>query len=375
MDIISYILELIETRKTVGIKALGTLYKKKTPGRYDSETHSFLPPKHEIAFTTTVKEQEELVNFISEKRNISIESATLSISEFVENIQAQLADHQQANFSPLGELKIINGQIIFEASKDNQVGFDFYGLPSVVDHKEQPNNEIEVMAPLEKEPPLQPREVEKEIEPISQAELTPQETKTESFIDPSWRPPAINRDEYDYNDDDDERTSGRGMRIFLKTLLVLLIILIAGAAIYFIYPDLFNRFKQNSQDIETGTGPAVMTDGKINQKTDTAFSDFKKKTTISANLEDSLKIDSLKRKTTYEVIGSAMKTQKKVDQVITNLSKRGINAKKMEAMPGRLIKISLGTFTDYNLAKKFQDSLKIKLRNPDIYIQTIKPKN
>ena len=64
-----------------------------------------------------------------------------------------------------------------------------------------------------------------------------------------------------------------------------------------------------------------------------------------------------------------------MDEVISNLSKRGIIAKQMDAMPGRLIKVSLGTFTNYNLAKKFQDSLKIKLRNPEIYIQTIKPKN
>ena len=65
MDIVSYLLELIETRKNVGINAFGTLYKKKTPGRYDSETHSFLPPKYEIAFTNEIKESEDLVHFIS----------------------------------------------------------------------------------------------------------------------------------------------------------------------------------------------------------------------------------------------------------------------------------------------------------------------
>jgi hypothetical protein len=70
-----------------------------------------------------------------------------------------------------------------------------------------------------------------------------------------------------------------------------------------------------------------------------------------------------------------MKSKKKVEEMIRIFAKRGIQAKAIDALPGRLIKISLGTFTDYNVAKKFQDSLKIKLKNQEIYIQTIKPKN
>ena len=56
------------------------------------------------------------------------------------------------------------------------------------------------------------------------------------------------------------------------------------------------------------------------------------------------------------------------------MKKRGIEAKALENVPGKLIKISLGSFTDFNLAKKYKDSLRKKLNNPEIYIQTIKPK-
>ena len=56
------------------------------------------------------------------------------------------------------------------------------------------------------------------------------------------------------------------------------------------------------------------------------------------------------------------------------MKKKGIEAKALKNVPGKLVKISLGSFTNFNIAKKYQDSLKKKLNNPEIYIQTIKPK-
>ena len=56
------------------------------------------------------------------------------------------------------------------------------------------------------------------------------------------------------------------------------------------------------------------------------------------------------------------------------MKKKGIEAKALENVPGKLVKISLGSFTNLALAKKYKDSLRKKLNNPEIYIQTIKPK-
>lgn len=360
MDVITYLLELIETRKSVGINALGSLYKKKTPGRYDSETHSFLPPKYEISFTTEVKEDQELAHFICEKKNISIESANYYISEFVEKIHAQLADHQQADFSPLGELKLINDQIVLEVSEAKEVGFDFYGLPSVALHQTQETlNEPKASSELEKEPN---EEIEESKSNTEEQPVTPT-----PITDPLWRPTVISR--YEYGDDENEK-KGRGMRIFLKIVLILLIIAaIAGATVYFLFPNLYYSVKESFSNQQVESQPAITLDTNSNQSIDSAVVDTVKE--IIALPKDSLTVTT----PIYEVIGSAMKTHKKVDEVISKLIKRGISAKKMESLPGRLIKISLGTFTDYKMARKFQDSLKIKLRNPDIYIETIKPKN
>ena len=424
MDVKSYLLELIASQKIIGINYFGTLFKKKIPGRYDSETHSFLPPKYEVHFSTELREDETLANFISEKQNIAVESANYHINNFVEEIQAQLNDHQQADFSPFGELKRIDYQIVFEPSKTFEINFDFYGLPSVaspvdenlilvedtetkegiafeekledVELEEKVEDaELEEKAEnVEAEEKLEDVELEEKVEyteprPEQEQDEQPifdeiddvnniqalneieervdveqnddKETVQFGITDPLWKPTVIHR--YEYNEDDDDENTGRGKRIFLKTLLILFIIAAAGAVAYFFYPDFFNNVNNNS--IESVSIPAV--DTISNTPFDSTTTDSVKKTPeLTTAFKDSL---------TYEVIGSAMKTQRKVDEVILTLSRRGISAKKMEAMPGKLIKISLGTFTNFKLAKKFQDSLKIKLKNPEIYIQTIKPKN
>lgn len=407
MDIQSYLLELIANHKTIGIKALGSLYKKKTPGRYDSETNSFLPPKHDIAFSTNVVDDTVLVDFISEKRNISIESADYYINEFVERIQAQLADDQHADFSPFGELKIVDGEIVLEPSS-NDLNFDFYGFPPVsadVRERSSPETEKEEIpqdiadGPTPPSPLIETEQQESDqVEPLpmERSELNDIQTQNEleervdsetlsdqpvvgtatSITDPLWKPTVIDRYEYNEEDDEDEK-SGGWLRVLLKALLTLFITLaIAITVIYFFFPDLFYTIKGNFSQQQFESEPVVSIDPDTIPKTDTPFTDsVNKAIVLPATETDSLTTPMASNTIIYEVIGSAMRTQKKADEVILTLSRRGINAKKVDVVPGRRIKISLGTFTDLALAKKYQDSLKIKLRNPDIYIQTIKPKN
>ncbi|MES2419611.1 MAG: hypothetical protein V4541_15615 [Bacteroidota bacterium] len=359
MDVISYLLELIATQKMVGIAGLGTFYKKKIPGRYDSESHSFLPPRYKLEFTAELKEQEVLASFISQKRNISLSSSNHFINEFAENTQSQLADKQQSDLSSLGVLKIINDEIVFEPASDLETGFDFYGLPPVSENA----------ARIINKPPTDNNVVEQELSAVED-ENTPVIKDDLPLPEPiKWKPSY----EYDDDDDDDENT-GRGKRIFLKTLLVLLIIAIGGAVVYFVFPDFYDSVRQRFETPKQIDQQAVTIDFNRQQLDSARLADSIAKASIVLSLpKDTSSIDTLQNQLTYEVIGSAMKSQAKVDQVIANLAKRGILAKKMNALPGRLIKISLGTFTDYQLAKKYQDSLKIKLKNPEIYIQTIKP--
>ncbi|WP_146610903.1 hypothetical protein [Pedobacter cryoconitis] len=142
MDILSYLSELIQTRKAVGVSGLGTVYKKKLPGRYDAETHSFVPPSYVIDFTPEVKEEIILAEFISKKRNVSIDTANYFIDEFSTGILQQLNDQQEAGFGELGKLYKADDEVHFEPAEKLNYGFDFYGLPVVKAEQEPSAEEI-----------------------------------------------------------------------------------------------------------------------------------------------------------------------------------------------------------------------------------------
>lgn len=130
MDILQYLIALLKTRKQIGIEGLGTLYKKKTPGRYDAETHSFLPPSYALEFTTAQLENTALSEYIQNKRGISADSAQYFINQFVAEVQQSLANgtYELAN---LGTLQRVDDQLTFTPSQDINTGFDFFALPPV----------------------------------------------------------------------------------------------------------------------------------------------------------------------------------------------------------------------------------------------------
>lgn len=148
MDILQYLIELLKTRKQIGIEGLGTFYKKKTPGRYDAETHSFLPPSYALEFSSDVLEHTNLSQYIQTKRGISEDSAKYFISQFVEEVHKGLQNGEY-NFENLGILQQTGNQLVFTASQDINIGFDFFALPTVtanVQHVEPTPTETEVEA-------------------------------------------------------------------------------------------------------------------------------------------------------------------------------------------------------------------------------------
>jgi len=222
MDILQYLIELLKTRKQIGVEGLGTFYKKKTPGRYDAETHSFLPPSYALEFSSDVLEYTNLSQYIQTKRSISEDSARYFISQFVEEVQKGLQNGEY-KLEKLGVLTRIDNELTFTANQDINIGFDFFALPSVtaeiqqtevvpveteseiippneesvqepeIEHVEVPEFEHE-MAKLEGEPVAEvPSQTEQETEnqeettveeiekhPVKDTEATEENTKVES---------------------------------------------------------------------------------------------------------------------------------------------------------------------------------------------------
>lgn len=160
MDVLSYLSELIQTRKAVGIYGLGTVLKRKLPGRYDAETHSFFPPGYTLDFTAEVKEETLLADFISKKRNVSAETAKYFVNEFSAELVKQLNDRQEADLGTLGKLVKSGDELKLITSGEVNYGFDFYGLPPVKDEQEPQVEEIISETPEVEEPAALPEEKE-----------------------------------------------------------------------------------------------------------------------------------------------------------------------------------------------------------------------
>jgi len=157
MDVLSYLSELIQTRKAVGISGLGTVFKKKIPGRYDAEAHSFIPPSYTLDFTDDIKEETLLAAFIGRKRNVSSDTATYFINEFSSDTLRRLNNEGLVALGELGILVKSGDQIRFEPAEAINYGFDFYGLPAVKDEQEQPPEVISQIEDVE-EPAAAPSE-------------------------------------------------------------------------------------------------------------------------------------------------------------------------------------------------------------------------
>ena len=130
MDILSYLTDLLNTQKEVGVEGLGTFFKQKTPGRYDVKNHQFVPPTYALSFLEEIKETSILSSYVSEKRNISEESARYYVGLFVEDINRQLAISNEADLDSLGMLTQVEDTLVLKPGSFD-LSAEFYGLPSI----------------------------------------------------------------------------------------------------------------------------------------------------------------------------------------------------------------------------------------------------
>lgn len=423
MDILSYLSELIQTRKEVGIPGLGTLYKKKLPGRYDAETHSFLPPSYTLSFTEEVKEDVLLAEFISKKRNVSADTANYFIDEFSAALNKSLTADQQAELPGIGKLKQQNGQLIFVPAPGLNTGTDFFGLPPV-------KADMEPDLPLESEqepyikpspdaedakPSLESVTADNEIaeenpghESVSEVKINTvetagsaaatkaQEEKQEEVIwqikktEPIVAAPFIKEEAqpaYIPEEEEQEKTTP----LYLKILMVLLVIAIFIAGTYILKPELFTGITGNpNPELKTVKKPveqsspivpadsASLTDSATAIVDTPAANNIPKTNTpapaVKAPVVKAPVTTTADSTVTYEVIGAAVLNQKEVDYFIYQMKKSGITATALPKESGKRIKMSLGTFNDRASANVELEKLKTKLKIEGIYIYTNKQK-
>jgi nucleoid DNA-binding protein len=429
MEILQYIAELVQSQREVGITGLGTIYKKKSPGRYDTATQSFLPPSYTVAFKTALTGQELLVTRIASANNISEEQAQEAIYSFVAEIRQQLTDQGRADFAPIGTLTLINGEIAITAQENFSAGYDFFGLPKFesealnepepIIQVEEVNNTPESNEPIP-DPTDEPiieleqeaaREQESFTTPEAEQEFIP--TKTEEFIpqveeeiildnlmeeeNPGKEtyepqlievpiPPAESSIKYTIQ----EQPAVKSDALFLKVFLTLLGLVIIGAIAYLLYPRTAEQKAEPAAKLVDST--EIKRDSLTNLARSKAVSDSiaredstsKEKpaadtavatpvATVPTTAATKTAIAPAKRAvsdvaTTYEIIGASVLNEKEANWFITQMKRNGITAKIVRDIPGKRLKMSIATLQDEQSAKAERDRLEKKLAIKGIYI-------
>lgn len=469
MDILSYLTTLIKTHKEVGIPGLGTIYKRKSPGRYDTNTHSFLPPSYTLSFTSDLKEQTLLTELISRQKNISVDAAHYFVEQFAQNVLDELSGHQESDFGDLGTFSTTSGSLTFIPKQDSNLGFDFYGLPAL---KTEPDTaKVEIAEPpyTQEEKPLEtevPSVTEEQLElednnadlsdgteehtdqnsdqsageevliahldsselPLAEqenqndgqpvyeeiAEVTampeiqhPREVPvietpenltgtdeppvTPDPVQAADQPPPVKEEAVHFTLDytDAEKS---GFPAYLKVIIGLVVLALLAGIIYLAKPELFDGILKkpasqplvitdNTQEIENAEqlklDSIVKADSirRINEKAILAADSAKDSVAATKGAVPATPAPvAAQTGITYEIIAASLLNQKEADNFLADMKRKGIPAQVAD-MPGRRVKISIGSFTDEETAKKQLEVLKKTTKIPGIYIYKVRHTN
>jgi hypothetical protein len=346
MDISPYFAELIAQKDHVIVPGLGKFYQSRISGYYDEASKSFFPPSQKIEFTTEYRHDDKLVQFISQKSNISLTSAYAILDEYVKDLKAVLKN-EPVTINSLGKLKIVDDKITFFSDENTQIiNEDFFGLP-VVD--------------TQKIAPIVIREEAKDYSLAQQALNT-------AMLD----------------DDEDEKPKSIIGRLIL---IFILFLLIGGAIALFylkpeVYQNLLKSYKNNKIGLP-GTLSKDLSDAEAVQKADSVYDSGDIEAKLKAKgfevekAQDSTDVlvseNAIPKNNgiRYEIIIGLYEKRGQAEARVKELKANGINSYIIEDADGPLIKISCAVFNTKTEANKELKRVQEEL-NPRAYTLPIK---
>jgi len=387
MDILSYVTELLNTQKEVGIQGLGVLRKKKSPGRYDIEHHTFLPPTYTLDFIPGDADN-RLAEYIGFKKNISDESATYYIEQFVATLHQQLAADGSADLGALGKLFSESGTISYIPPSNTAIGFDYYGLPEIKVQETESEKSFSAGSVISEPLTGEQATISTNAETNSDATEIPvaEETLKEAIYAENEQrndvETPVTADSYwdfdkahhlgalqqtDHIEEDPEAgIPAQHKPAYTTFAIVILVLLTLAAAAFYLISQ--NTLKPISSKQDTTHHKAVVKPDTSILKPDTTALAATDSTILKDSLVNTTPPVSPDTVTTWEIIGASV-IRKEVDQVIAEMKSKGINPKIIPNMPGKKrIKISIATFYDEASAREGRKVLAEQLKNPELYI-------
>ncbi|HVW15367.1 MAG TPA: hypothetical protein VHB54_16165 [Mucilaginibacter sp.] len=371
MDLAIYISELLGFKGEVNVPGLGHFTQNHISASYNEQEHKFYPPRYEVTFDPQFTDDEGLANYITSKKNISLASAKYFIDKYVTALKQQISEHG-ADIAGIGHLYYEYATLHFKAGNSRASGDPAsFGLPSVTLYKRSDRPAV-TPTPAEKKPAPVPQP------PIEESK--PEQVVTDETTAEIEETPVEQPEDYVYEDDIPKRRNG-----WIVFLLILIIVLIGIPGLYMYKPSLFDNFIHKNtvtkivvvKDTDSVAKSALTKDSAA-RPADTAAKPAVKQDSVAKPVGNAAAPVSILRDSTksyWIVVGSSFVTKKAADQAIANYKSIGINAEVAAEMPGRRIKLKLGTYnTDQEAETARHELIKSGKVRKDIYTQKIIPK-
>lgn len=347
MDVGFYLGELLMRQGEVSVPGLGYFVQARMSGYYDENEGKFYPPYHQAQFDPQSIDDDSLAEYIANKKNISVSSAKYFSEKYIAGLKQQALINEVA-IGNLGWFYTELTQLKFKPAHKIVDDTVFYGLEPIKINKGgyynddvneqsevEPNNQPELTQSLTETPAEEPIETQVTEQPIG---------GTETENDDAEIAPEFFEADYE----DEERKSP--LRLLLIIFTVIVILGVAAFALSRYRPDVFEKL----QFWKTQAVVVAPVKPKVIARVDTVATDTA--AIITNGTVQNKPIDTL-LKERYELIATSFKTMVMANKTIKNFKSIGIDAHVVTDAPGRLFKISVGTY----LTRKEAETTRIKL--------------
>lgn len=299
MDVSLYISELLELHGEVNVPGLGHLAQTRVSGFYNAADFKFYPPRNVVTFDPQrLNEDNVLIQYIADKKNISLESSQYFTEKYITNLKED-ALYNDVPVATIGRFYNNGGKLAFKA---NRITNDpvFYGYPAVRASKLL--SQAATPPPPAPQPAPIPQPVPEPAPVLESAPIPDSTPITEPVPEPNpvvsgyqMVPERIAEtiEEREEPEEDlyyEEPRTNRALRTGLIILGVLLVLIIIGYATYVYKPSAFERienyFKPKKTEVKLEEAAPMSVD------TNTTAAD----TTVS--IDSAVKADTLIKKST-----------------------------------------------------------------------------
>ncbi|TWJ04386.1 hypothetical protein JN11_00094 [Mucilaginibacter frigoritolerans] len=339
MNLADYLSELLGQHDEVSVPGLGYFVRERVSGFYNDREAKFYPPHHKIRFVSQQKEDDTFVQYVADKKNISLASSKYFAEKFILKLKEE-ASKGKYLFADLGIFQTDNDHnLVFKAHEKVAADPSFYGYPAIdINRLNKPSGgDIKSVY----------------AEPVVTTPVTISEHPIQT----------VENQQYFEEDSEERKTTN----VWLIILISLAVIALALFGVYKFYPSVFDKINATYHKIINKKEDSIVPVYRHEIKADSIKKPIPKKdtTTLTAT---AIPLDTVKPTIQWAVIAYKNRLKKLATDERKRFQDKGVNAEIVPRgeIPGPLYRVSVGTFPTENEAEAKKDYLiKAKMISPN----------